>query len=287
MGVTRNALKDWYDGYDTASGVRIYNPRSVVYALTNNQIRNYWTSSGPYDEIFYYIRHNVAEIRDDLAWMMSGEGVEAKMLEYAATAPQLHTKDQIYSAMTVYGLLTYRKENERVYIPNRELMEQYREMLVSNESLGYMNRLARESAGMLKATLAGDTERMAEILKYVHDTESPVFSYNSEAELSAVVNLVYLAARDRYRVEREDKAGEGFVDFIFYPQYQGEDCLILELKVNATPKEAIRQIKDRRYALRFAGKLGEERRYAGRVLAVGISYDRASKKHACEVEVLS
>ncbi len=287
LGVTRNALKDWYDGYDTASGVRIYNPRSVVYALTNNQIRNYWTSSGPYDEIFYYIRHNVAEIRDDLAWMMSGEGVEAKMLEYAATAPQLHTKDQIYSAMTVYGLLTYRKENERVYIPNRELMEQYREMLVSNESLGYMNRLARESAGMLKATLAGDTERMAEILKYVHDTESPVFSYNSEAELSAVVNLVYLAARDRYRVEREDKAGEGFVDFIFYPQYQGEDCLILELKVNATPKEAIRQIKDRRYALRFAGKLGEERRYAGRVLAVGISYDRASKKHACEVEVLS
>ena len=88
-------------------------------------------------------------------------------------------------------------------------------------------------------------------------------------------------------MEREDKAGEGFVDFIFYPQYQGEDCLILELKVNATPKEAIRQIKDRRYALRFAGKLGEERRYAGRVLAVGISYDRASKKHACEVEVLS
>ena len=61
--------------------------------------------------------------------MMSGEGVEAKMLEYAATAPQLHTKDQIYSAMTVYGLLTYRKENERVYIPNRELMEILKEIL--------------------------------------------------------------------------------------------------------------------------------------------------------------
>ena len=33
LGVTRNALKDWYDGYDTASGVRIYNPRSVVYII--------------------------------------------------------------------------------------------------------------------------------------------------------------------------------------------------------------------------------------------------------------
>ncbi len=33
-----------------------------------------------------------------------------------------------------------------------------------------------------------------------------------EIELSAVVNLVYLAARDKYRVEHEDKAGEGYVD---------------------------------------------------------------------------
>ena len=34
----------------------MYNPRSVVLALTNNNIGNYWTSSGPYDEIFYYIK---------------------------------------------------------------------------------------------------------------------------------------------------------------------------------------------------------------------------------------
>lgn len=38
-----------------------------------------------------------------------------------------------------------------------------------------------------------------------------------------MVNLVYLAARDKYRVEREDKAGEGYVDFIFYLERRGED----------------------------------------------------------------
>lgn len=53
---------------------------------------------------------------------------------------------------------------------------------------------------------------------------------------------------DRYRVEREDKAGEGWVDFIFYPECRGEDALILELKIDRTPEEAIRQIKDRQYA---------------------------------------
>lgn len=52
---------------------------------------------------------------------------------------------------------------------------------------------------------AGDTQTMAEILEYAHNTESPILSYNNEIELSAIVNLVYLAARDKYRVEREDK----------------------------------------------------------------------------------
>ncbi len=284
--VSREALAQWYDGYYSASGEKLYNPRSVVYALTNNQLGNYWTSSGPYDEIFYYIKNNTQEIRDDLVWMVSGAGVEGRMLGYAATAAELNTKDQIYSAMAVYGLLTYEKESGRFFIPNKELMDQFDEMLLSNESLGYVNRLAKASEEMLKATLLGDTQKMAEILKYAHDTESPVFSFNNENELAAVVNLVYLAARDKYRIEREDKAGEGYVDFIFYPQRHEAECIILELKVNALPQEALRQIKDRKYALRFKGKLGERQKYTGRILAVGISYNKKTKEHFCKVETL-
>lgn len=109
---------------------------------------------------------------------------------------------------------------------------------------------------MLQATIAGDTKTMEEILQFAHDTEVPVLSYNNEVELSAVVNLCYLSARNKYRVEREDKAGKGFVDFIFYPERKNGDCIILELKVDSTPEEAIAQIKDKGYALRFKGKWG-------------------------------
>lgn len=49
--IGRDDLKVWYDGYYTKSGERIYNPRSVVLALSNNNLENYWTNSGPYDEI--------------------------------------------------------------------------------------------------------------------------------------------------------------------------------------------------------------------------------------------
>lgn len=283
--ICREGLKMWYDGYHTLSGKRIYNPRSVVAALTNNNLGNYWTSSGPYDEIFYYIKHNIADVRDDLALMAAGIPVPVKIQEYAAASMNLRTKDEIFSAMVVYGFLSY--ENGYVSIPNKELMNQFSDMLQKEQSLGYVYRLAKESEKMLKATLSGDTKTMAEILEFAHDTEVPLLNYNNETDLTAVVNLVYLAARDFYRIEREDKAGIGYVDFIFYPEKDlGLDAIILELKVNHTPEEAVQQIKDKKYALRFSPGIGEERKYTGRILAVGIAYDKRTKKHGCKVEVL-
>lgn len=280
--ITREQLRLWYDGYATKAGERMYNPMSVVTALSNNNIGNYWTSSGPYDEIFYYIKNNVADVKADLALMVAGEAVQAKVREYAAASMNLSTKNEIFSAMVVYGFLSY--ENGKVRIPNKELMEKFDEMLQKEESLGYIYRLAKESDKMLQATLANDTKTMEKILSYVHDTETPILSYNHETELSAIVNLAYLSARDQYRIEREDKVGKGFVDFIFYPYDRAADGVILELKVDKTPEYAISQIKEKQYALRFKGKLAEKQQFTGRILAVGINYDKETKQHRCKVE---
>ena len=76
LNVSRDGIKMWYNGYHTQSGERLYNPRSVVMALSNNNLGNYWTGSGPYDEIYYYIANNVGEVRDDLALMIAGEAIQ-------------------------------------------------------------------------------------------------------------------------------------------------------------------------------------------------------------------
>lgn len=106
---------------------------TIVCALTDDELANYWTSSGPYDEIFYYIRNNIEAVRDDLVFMVAGEGVQAEVRNYAAVSMELNTRDEIYSAMVVYGLLTY--IDGKVYIPNREIMEQFRNLLMSRKSL--------------------------------------------------------------------------------------------------------------------------------------------------------
>lgn len=210
----------------------------------------------------------------------------ANVQEYASTSMELTTKDEIYSAMVVYGFLSF--YNGYVSIPNKELMDQFADMVRQKLAFGYMNRLALESARMLEATNAGDTQTMIRILEHVHNTESPLIRYSSKAELSKVITFVYLQAREYYDIKQEDRLGIGYVDYIFYPYKREDDRIIVELKVDDTSDSAIKQIKDKQYALNFEGKLGEEPRCMGRILAVGIAYDRRGekKRHECKLEIL-
>lgn len=76
--------------------------------------------------LIYYIKNNVDAVWEDLVRMVSGIPVPAKTREYAATSQELKTREEIFSAMVVYGFLSC--ENGKVFIPNKELREQFKEM---------------------------------------------------------------------------------------------------------------------------------------------------------------
>ena len=154
--------------------------------------------------------------------------------------------------------------------------------------MGYVARLTRRSEDMLDATLRGDVATMAEVIEAAHDQEVPLLRYANEADLAALVNLGYLAARDRYAVRREEPAGKGVADVTFIPRNLAEARwrpFIVELKTGGTAAEAVAQIRKRDYAALFAdGLLGK--RGSARSLAVGIAWDPKTKTHDCLVEEL-
>ena len=71
---------------------------------------------------------------------------------------------------------------------------------------------------VLDATLNKNGDVVASYLHNIHNSELPILKYNDENSLSCVVTLAYLSDRNKYKVEREEKSGKGFVDFIFYPR---------------------------------------------------------------------
>lgn len=272
-----NELKDWYNGYKTCGGYEIYNPRSVAFALRKGHCRSYWTNTGPMDEISYYIENNVEEVRNDIVQMVSGIPVDIHLEGYSAEQISLNTRDEILSAMTVYGFLSY--YDETLTIPNKELRMKF-DYSLKNHQMGEISKLVLKSNQMLEATIRKDTVTVAEIIQEAHDINIPIIKYNDENSFACIITLVYLSARSKYKVVREMPAGIGFADFIFYPNDKTKPAFIIELKKDSTPDEALKQIKEKRYALALKD-------YTGQKLAVGISYDSKQKQHNVKIEEIA
>lgn len=272
--VTFEELKSWYDGYRTCSGLDVFNPRSVSYALSDGICQSYWTNTGPMDEILYYINQDIDSVKNDIVQMTSGIPVEVTLKGYGAEQIGLNNRNQILSAMTVYGFLSYH-EGE-LSIPNKELRMKFEDALEDN-SMNEISKLVLQSNEMLKATLKKDTETMEKLLQEAHDINIPVIKYNDENSLACVITLVYLNARTKYKIVCEMPAGIGFADFIFYPNEKSKPAFIIELKKDVSPDEALKQIREKRYALALKD-------YTGQKLAVGISYDTKQKQHHVKIE---
>ena len=270
-------LEEWYNGYTTARGIKIYNPRSVVKALKNDYCESYWTNTGAMDEVSQYLKYNVLEIRDDVIKMVSGQEIDIIIdEEFRAGQGTPKTKEEIYSAMIVLGFLSY--NDGYLKIPNKELMIEF-EKALRDKSFGYVSEIIENSRTMLKATVNKDTKTVEQILHDIHNSEIPILQYNDENSLSCVITLAYLSARDTYRVEREEKTGKGYADFTFHPRRKNDTAFIVELKKDEVPEVAINQIREKEYIQKFkAENEGKE------VLAVAICYDSKKKEHYCKIE---
>ena len=146
------------------------------------------------------------------------------------------------------------------------------EEALKDDEFGYIAELVKNSDEVLNATLNQNGTAVAEYLHDIHNSELSVLKYNDENSLSCVVTLAYLSARNKYRIEREEKSGKGFADFIFHPRRRNIPGIILELKANDTPEAAIVQIKNKEYSNKLMNENIE------RIFAVGISYDSNKKR---------
>ena len=275
--ISMEDLQDWYNGYYTEEGKRIYNPWSVVYALQDGFCKSYWMNTGRKNALADYINTNIAGVKEDIIAMMAGEPLHIKLAGYDAESKDLEpSRDLIFSALTTLGYLSY--HDMKLRIPNKEILLEF-ENILTDTKIGGLENVIKDSRDMLQATLDMDTEKMEQIIENAHNTYMSYFEYNTENSLACIIVLVYLYARSTYTVKREDVSARGRADFAFYPININKPAFIIELKKDDTPENAIAQIKANNYFSTFAN-------YSGAKLLVGISYNSKTKKHSVKIEQL-
>ena len=149
---------------------------------------------------------------------------------------------------------------------------------VSASQWGEVSKTLKNSADTLNAIWQNRPVQVALGIEQAH-FESSQLQYNDENALSYTISLALYAARNFYNIYRELPTGKGFADMVFLPRknFTDKPALIVELKWNKSTEGAIAQIKDKNYCHALKD-------YSGKILLVGINYDKRTKKHSCAIE---
>lgn len=188
-------------------------------------------------------------------------------------------KDDVLTLLVHLGYLAYDAETKEVFIPNKEIIEEF-ENAMSVGGWSEVMRVIKASESLLEDTLLCNESSVAEGLDKAHTEVASILTYNDENSLGCAIGLAYYSARKDYILIRELPTGRGFADIVFLPlPHTTKPALVVELKCDKTADTAIHQIKMRHYTQALE-------RYTGEILLVGINYnrDQTDKPHSCIIE---
>lgn len=281
-GIRFEDMSAWYDGYVFQDSSHVYNPNSVMQALHNKNVRNYWSQTGTFESLKRYIEENFDGLKDAIVLMLGGQRVKIEIGTFQNDITSFGNKDDVLTLLIHLGYLAYDQSKEEVYIPNREAEEVFRSATKGGKWRAVEQAIGR-AEDLLDATIRRDSDAVASALELVHAECTSALKYNDENSLACTIYIAYYAARNHYMIVRELPSGKGFADYAFIPR-KGSDkpAMIVELKYDKNADTAIKQIHDNRYE-------GALKDCFGKLLLVGINYDkkskgRAVKKHSCVIE---
>lgn len=279
------AMKRWYDGYSFEEAPHIYNPNSVVKAITKRKFLSYWTQTETYEALQRYIDLNFDGLKEDVSRMVGGGEIEFNPSKFQNDMVEFKTKNDVLTLLVHLGYLAVRikkmaDETTRYYarIPNQEIRGEFINSIEDNVNYtGTWNAIVA-SQRLLEAIWRQDAEAVAKGIDRAHEENASILQYNDENSLSCVLSNALYHARSYYQIVRELPAGRGFADLVYLPlKNVDKPALLVELKQNASADSAIAQIKEKKYTNFF-------RDYKGEVLLVGINYFEDSKRHECIIE---
>ena len=269
--------KRWYDGYRVAEETHVYNPKSVVDAMINQEFHSYWLSTETYEALKVYIDMNFDGLKDVIVALLAGEHYTIDTGTFTNDMTTFTDKDDVLTLLIHLGYLAYDVAKKEVYIPNEEIRIEF-VRAIRKSGWQEVMRSILASKELLEKTWCFDEVAVAEGLDAVHMDTTSILNYHNENALSCVISLAYYSARDDYSLIRELPTGKGFADIVFIPhKYSSRPAMIVELKWDQSAEGAIAQIKEKQYVKTLE-------HYTGDILLVGVNYDKDSKKHQCKIE---
>ena len=256
-------LKDNYDGYHfSAKSPDMFNPYSLLNCFADNEFNDYWFSSGTPTYLLNMMRKYEVMPTDVIT------RVEADASEFDAPTENMTT---IMPLLYQSGYITI-KDYNRAYnyytldVPNKEVKVGLTKALipsyVTRNTLATTNTARRIAQALDKRDMDGALRLLQTFLGTIPYCENT----NYEGHYQQLLFVVFSLLTD-FLVDVEVHTPNGRVDIVLLTR---TDLYLIELKLNKTAQEAMRQMDLKDYRQRFAlcGKP---------VTKVGINFDAEKK----------
>jgi hypothetical protein len=271
--ITYEKLEKWYGGYKEPNGEKIFNPWSVCQALSKNEICNYWTYTGLFDDLINIVNFNINGMKDEILELVRGGKLSQVVHIYdqrnMIEKSENDLKEELYSKMVIFGFLSY--YDGKISIPNKELLNEFILLLKQKKELKYYYDMIENSDDMIKATFTKNTKTMCKILEKLPMEKVMPTDNIDHGNLKRIIDFVYFNIRINYDCEEEETE-----DCIYYQKKKSETVIIVELKVNGSAKQ--------NHDINYYNNLKIKKGYKRNILLVEIDYQSQNKTYQCRVK---
>ncbi|MCD7868702.1 MAG: AAA family ATPase [Clostridiales bacterium] len=118
-------MQSWYDGYSFSRVKHVYSPDSVMNALQEEEIANYWTQTETFESLKKYIEINMDGLKDAIVLMLGGQKIQIDISTFQNDITSFRNKDDVLTLLIHVGYLAYDQKAKEVYIPNQEVTEAF------------------------------------------------------------------------------------------------------------------------------------------------------------------
>ena len=281
--ISHQELKEWYEGYKL-NGIDIYNPNSVVSAVSDGKCKSYWSGTSSNEEVVRLINMDFDGVKNDILNLIEGDEVTFSCANFQNDMVTLKDKNDVFSLLVCLGYLgcseTKNQFRKVAYVPNTEIKAVLMDIVREQNWYERMETIKR-SENLLKAIRELDGTTVAAIIQELHNSSAvSLLDYNDEESLTyCVMTGLLWSTLDDYSYHREEQAGKGRVDLVYEPLTRRHPLILIEFKYDGSTEEAIAQIKTQEYFKRYTKQYRD-------IIIVGINYSTKSKEHQCLIEKL-
>ena len=248
----REMLRETYDGYHfSEESPDIYNPFSLMKAFNERRLNHYWFESGTPSYLLRQLqryRTDITKMDDIVAPASAFDQPTENMLD---ALPLLYQSG--YLTIKDYDFLT---QEFTLGIPNKEVRVGFTEgLLPTVTGMRGSDVQSGFAARFWKALRKSDTDLALRELQAYLESLPYVEGFKKKLEEVSTAEGFYewsfylIFSMLNVYVQTQVKTARGRADMVVF---MPDTIYVMELKINGTAEDALRQINDRGYALRYA-----------------------------------